>query len=82
MTSDHDEQIGTDRPLVSVETRGRHPNETVNSSGFSTTHSAASEARSVIRFIGTMTTSRAHPRPTDKRIVAFEDRKWNRLSWF
>lgn len=48
MTSDYDEQIGIDRTLVPIETRGPHPIEIVNLSGFSAAHSAASRARNVI----------------------------------
>ena len=44
MTSDHDEQIGIARPLVSIETRGRHPTGTVNSSDFPAAYSAAVRA--------------------------------------
>lgn len=35
VTSDYDEQIGIDRTLVPIETRGPHPIEIVNLSGFS-----------------------------------------------
>jgi hypothetical protein len=34
VTFDHEEQIGTSQPLVSIETKGWHPIDTVNTSDF------------------------------------------------
>ena len=75
MTFNHDEQIGSGQPLVSIETKGRHPIDAVNS-WTSRQHSVAARARSVICFIGVMTTSPVIRIQSDECIIAFKNRKW------